>query len=163
MCVSVHVCVYTHVNCECVRVLYRSQGLLHLSRRNCRASIRWQLSSKNIFLATPSASGRFELDHIKLKEYVVWFAEGITKPAIRRLARRGGVKRISSLIYSEVRAALMVFLRDVIQRAVTYTEHAHRKTVSAMDVVYALRLNGQFLYGFEHVDKRGRRWGGEET
>lgn len=51
----------------------------------------------------------------------------------------------------------MVFLRDVIQRAVTYTEHAHRKTVSAMDVVYALRLNGQFLYGFEHVDKRGRR------
>jgi histone H4 len=25
--------------------------------------------------------------------------EGITKPAIRRLARRGGVKRISGLIY----------------------------------------------------------------
>jgi histone H3/H4 len=30
---------------------------------------------------------------------------GITKPAIRRLARRGGVKRISGLIYEEVRAA----------------------------------------------------------
>ena len=28
---------------------------------------------------------------------------GVTKPAIRRLARRGGVKRISSLIYSEAR------------------------------------------------------------
>ena len=28
--------------------------------------------------------------------------EGITKPAIRRLARRGGVKRISGLIYEEV-------------------------------------------------------------
>ena len=28
-------------------------------------------------------------------------AEGVTKPAIRRLARRGGVKRISSLIYEE--------------------------------------------------------------
>jgi hypothetical protein len=27
--------------------------------------------------------------------------EGITKPAIRRLARRGGVKRISGLIYEE--------------------------------------------------------------
>jgi len=28
---------------------------------------------------------------------------GITKPAIRRLARRGGVKRISGLIYEETR------------------------------------------------------------
>ncbi len=27
----------------------------------------------------------------------------ITKPAIRRLARRGGVKRISSFIYNDVR------------------------------------------------------------
>ncbi|KAK2913303.1 hypothetical protein Q8A67_001702 [Cirrhinus molitorella] len=30
--------------------------------------------------------------------------QGITKPAIRRLARRGGVKRISGLIYEETRA-----------------------------------------------------------
>ncbi|KAL5721803.1 histone H3.1 [Ranunculus cassubicifolius] len=29
--------------------------------------------------------------------------QGITKPAIRRLARRGGVKRISGLIYEETR------------------------------------------------------------
>ena len=28
--------------------------------------------------------------------------QGITKPAIRRLARRGGVKRISGLIYEEI-------------------------------------------------------------
>jgi hypothetical protein len=32
----------------------------------------------------------------------VLMVEGITKPAIRRLARRGGVKRISGLIYEEV-------------------------------------------------------------
>ena len=32
--------------------------------------------------------------------------QGITKPAIRRLARRGGVKRISGLIYEEVRCPL---------------------------------------------------------
>merc|ERR1711959_568223 len=31
--------------------------------------------------------------------------QGITKPAIRRLARRGGVKRISGLIYEETRAS----------------------------------------------------------
>jgi histone H4 len=34
---------------------------------------------------------------------------GITKPAIRRLARRGGVKRISNLIYDETRAILKVY------------------------------------------------------
>ena len=61
--------------------------------------------------------------------------QGITKPAIRRLARRGGVKRISGLIYEETRGVLKVFLENVIRDAVTYTEHAKRKTVTAMDVV----------------------------
>ena len=36
------------------------------------------------------------------------FMQGITKPAIRRLARRGGVKRISGLIYEETRGVLKV-------------------------------------------------------
>ena len=36
--------------------------------------------------------------------------QGITKPAIRRLARRGGVKRISGLIYEETRGVLKVGL-----------------------------------------------------
>ncbi len=74
--------------------------------------------------------------------------QGITKPAIRRLARRGGVKRISGLIYEETRGVLKVFLENVIRDAVTYTEHAKRKTVTAMDVVYALKRQGKTLYGF---------------
>ena len=36
--------------------------------------------------------------------------QGITKPAIRRLARRGGVKRISGLIYEETRGVLKVHI-----------------------------------------------------
>ncbi|KAJ6811363.1 uncharacterized protein M6B38_154670 [Iris pallida] len=68
--------------------------------------------------------------------------QGITKPAIRRLARRGGVKRISGLIYEETRGVLKIFLENVIRDAVTYTEHARRKTVTAMDVVYALKRQG---------------------
>ncbi|CAG0904744.1 unnamed protein product [Cyprideis torosa] len=43
--------------------------------------------------------------------------QGITKPAIRRLARRGGVKRISGLIYEETRGVLKVFLENVIRDA----------------------------------------------
>lgn len=89
--------------------------------------------------------------------------------AIRRLARRGGVKRISGLIYEETRGVLKIFLENVIRDSVTYTEHAkrlaflwpvivlplaklltraHRKTVTALDVVYALKRSGRTLYGF---------------
>lgn len=74
--------------------------------------------------------------------------KGITKPAIRRLARRGGVKRLSGLVYEETRGVLRVFLEHVIRHAVMYTEHARRKTVTAMDVVYALKQSGRTLYGF---------------
>lgn len=83
--------------------------------------------------------------HLKRDKDVIL---GITKPAIRRLARRGGVKRISALIYDESRVVLRSFLESVIRDAVTYTEHARRKTVTAMDVVYALKRQGRSLYGF---------------
>merc|ERR1719427_2459317 len=59
-----------------------------------------------------------------------------------------GVMRISGLIYEETRGVLKVFLENVIRDAVTYTEHAKRKTVTAMDVVYALKRQGRTLYGF---------------
>jgi len=72
--------------------------------------------------------------------------QGITKPAIRRLARRGGVKRISGLVYAETRSVLRIFLEKVIRDAVVYTEHARRKTVSAMDICYALKRHGCTLY-----------------
>jgi histone H4 len=75
--------------------------------------------------------------------------QGITKPAIRRLARRGGVKRISAMIYEETRGVLKTFLEGVIRDAVTYTEHAKRKTVTSLDVVYALKRQGRTLYGSE--------------
>ena len=74
--------------------------------------------------------------------------DGITKPAIRRLARRGGVKRISFFIYEYTREILKHFLTGVVRDAITYTEHAKRKTVTAMDVVYALKRQGRTLYGF---------------
>ena len=51
----------------------------------------------------------------------LWYSK-----AIRRLARRGGVKRISGLIYEETRGVLKIFLENVIRDSVTYTEHAKR-------------------------------------
>ena len=73
---------------------------------------------------------------------------GVTKPAIRRLARRGGVKRLSSLIYDESRHVLRLFLESVIKDAIAYTEHSKRKTVTAIDIVHALKRQGKTIYGF---------------
>ena len=84
----------------------------------------------------------------RMKKLLKGNINGVTKGSIRRLSRRGGVKRISGLIYEETRGVLKVFLENVIRDAVTYTEHARRKTVTAMDVVYALKRQGRTLYGF---------------
>ena len=73
---------------------------------------------------------------------------GITKPAIRRLARRGGVKRISTDVYNETREVLRVFLEGIVRDACIYTQSAQRKTVQARDIVAALQRNGRRLYGF---------------
>jgi len=48
------------------------------------------------------------------------------------------------MIYEETRGVLNVFLENV----VTYTEHARRKSVTAMDVVYALKRQGRTPYRF---------------
>ena len=43
---------------------------------------------------------------------------------------------------------LKVFHENVLRDAVTYTEHAKRKTVTALDVVSALKGLGRTMYGF---------------
>lgn len=73
---------------------------------------------------------------------------GITNPAIRRLARRGGVKRISGGVYSETRTILHDFLHHVVKDAIAYTTHAKRKTVTVNDMVFSLKRQGRTLYGF---------------
>uniref|UniRef100_A0A7M4ELD6 Histone H4 n=1 Tax=Crocodylus porosus TaxID=8502 RepID=A0A7M4ELD6_CROPO len=76
--------------------------------------------------------------------------QGITKPGICLLAQCGSMKRISSLIYKQTHGVLKVFLEleNVICDAITYIEHAKRKTVAAMDVVYARKCQGHTLYSF---------------
>jgi histone H3/H4 len=72
----------------------------------------------------------------------------ITNGAIRRLARRGGVKRISYATHAEVRSYIDEFLERLVRDSLTYAEHSRRLTISAMDVVYALKKNGRVLYGY---------------
>lgn len=58
------------------------------------------------------------------------------------------MKRISGLIYEGTRGVLKVFMENMIRNVVAYTEDVKRKAVKAIDVVYALKCQGQTLYGF---------------
>lgn len=73
---------------------------------------------------------------------------GVTKPAIRRLARRAGVKRISGLLYEEIRGCMKNFVTQTVNDSVAYCEHRRQRTVTALDVVHALKKRGRHLYGY---------------
>jgi histone H4 len=67
---------------------------------------------------------------------------GITKGSVRRLARRAGIKRISGLLYEEVRGVLKSFVEKVVADSVSYTEYARKRTVTTGAVVAALKKRG---------------------
>jgi histone H4 len=69
-------------------------------------------------------------------------------PALRRLARRGGVKRISLACYDSVRDALRDFLDVIVRDIAVLVEHRRRMTVCMPDVLLALKRNGRTLYGW---------------
>eukprot|EP00948_MAST-09A_sp_MAST-9A-sp1_P003598 g3598.t1 len=66
----------------------------------------------------------------------------------KRLARRGGIRRVQNETWEEIRGSLDTFLRQTIRDTMTITEHARRLTVIPNDVVYALKRRGMTLYGF---------------
>lgn len=85
---------------------------------------------------------------------------------IKRLARRGGVRRMGGGTADAMRSALRGFLTGVIKDAVVLCEHSRRRTVYASDVVLALKRSGSsswhtVLYGFDgptdHHRRRPRR------
>ncbi|KAF7512157.1 hypothetical protein GJ744_002319 [Endocarpon pusillum] len=74
---------------------------------------------------------------------------GVTNPAIRRLARRGGIQRIRYEIYNDVRAVLKDWLSDVLKHICHVVEHGRRKTITSTDVVWVLNRRGTPIYGFD--------------
>lgn len=65
------------------------------------------------------------------------------------MARRGGVKRISSGIYEDVRKAMRARLEVILKDCTIFLDHAQRKTVTVSDVIFALRRLGKPIYGFD--------------
>ncbi|EED23283.1 histone H4, putative [Talaromyces stipitatus ATCC 10500] len=65
--------------------------------------------------------------------------QGITRHAIRRLTRRGGIKRMSASIYPEIRFVLKERLKTIIRNLVLVLESSatpnhERKTITTTDV-----------------------------
>ncbi|TGZ80908.1 histone-fold-containing protein, partial [Ascodesmis nigricans] len=72
----------------------------------------------------------------------------------RRLARRGGVKRLSANVYEEMRGAMKDYLTGILRDCCIFVEHGKRKTVTVTDVVFALRRIGRPIYGMIFVPQR---------
>ncbi|KAF4316824.1 hypothetical protein BBO99_00007090, partial [Phytophthora kernoviae] len=66
-----------------------------------------------------------------------------------RLARRAGIKLISTLVYQETRAVLKVFVQNLVHGTAMYTQHANRKTETGRDVICVLKHYGRTLYGID--------------
>ena len=71
--------------------------------------------------------------------------QGITKPAILRIAHRGGAKSLSGLMYEETRGVLRVFLEALLRLANLSRDHARRSTFQVKDLDFALNVNNEYL------------------
>jgi histone H3/H4 len=70
---------------------------------------------------------------------------GITKPALLRILRRAGIKRVSGLVYEEMRGLLKEWLVAMVRDMVIFMEYARRKTVQLKDLEAALSNHGIML------------------
>ena len=105
-------------------------------------------SGKTISKKQPVGMGMYAQPQKRHRKALKDNIQGITRPALRRLARRAGVKRICGDIYDAERARIRTFLEVILGDAIAYTIHARRKTVIPMDIITALSRRGRTLYGF---------------
>jgi histone H3/H4 len=68
--------------------------------------------------------------------------QGITKPALKRLCYRAGIRQVSGLMYEELRGIMKFRLEQVLRNAVTLVEHYRRKTVQQRDIILAAKIMG---------------------
>ncbi len=66
--------------------------------------------------------------------------QGLTKPAIKRLAHKAGVKGVSGLIYEEIRGVAKVFMEPLIRSCVVIATTEEKKTVKIRHLYGALEI-----------------------
>ena len=70
----------------------------------------------------------------------------LSKPAVKRICRRAGTKRLTSKFLDEVRSESKDFLQRLLRNAIIYAKHFNRQTVMSRDVLLSLKQSGQTLY-----------------
>ena len=71
--------------------------------------------------------------------------EEITSASIKRMARRGGVKRVSDSTYDETRTIIKVFLEDCLVKTVVFTRQRDAKTINLDDLKNAEESSGHHI------------------
>ena len=79
---------------------------------------------------------------------------GLTKPSLQRLARKAGAKRVSGMLYLELRGVTLVHMDNLLRAALTSMEFERRKTLKVRDVEVALEQMGLSYGGL--IDKSCR-------
>ena len=79
------------------------------------------------------------------------FSQELTDPAIRRVLRRGGVKRISKPAYNEMRRIAFAELSNVLIKAEVFMVQGKRTNMRAKDIVAALKKVGVHLGAVDNV------------
>ena len=74
------------------------------------------------------------------------FKATFSAPALRRLARKAGIKRLSTDVYEATREVLKIFVHNVMNVASKYTYHRLKKTITLDDMWRALSRNDFKLY-----------------
>ena len=70
----------------------------------------------------------------------------VTKPSIRRLAKRGGVQRINGEVYDAAREYMQRYVDHHIGSSTVFMKQSRRKTITRSDVRDALKNSGRPLY-----------------
>lgn len=74
--------------------------------------------------------------------------DSISKPAIRRIARRAGVRRVGGGCFKEINNAAREYIRDTLSIACIYATHAKRKTITCSDILHSLKRMGIKYIGY---------------
>ena len=74
--------------------------------------------------------------------------DGLTRAAVRRIARRAGCKRISSAAFEPIQAAGKKWVEQMIWDIEEIVDLMRRRTVTSFDVLYTLKRHRQRLFGF---------------
>jgi histone H3/H4 len=70
----------------------------------------------------------------------------INRPAIKRICRRAGTKRLTREFLENVREEINDYLGRLVRDSIIYCTHFQRGTIMSRDVQYSLKRGGETLY-----------------